>query len=134
MKFLSSLSKKDLRNKICLLRVDLNIQDADLFKKNIHPRILAILPTIKFLTGNGAKMVILSHRGRPEGKSKIKNQKSKLQFKNQNFNKEFSLKPFAEILSSLLKKPVHFIEKTTFHAWNVEGDIFLLENLRFLKR
>ncbi|MEK9168343.1 MAG: phosphoglycerate kinase [Patescibacteria group bacterium] len=130
MKFLSSLTKKDLQNKICLLRVDLNIQNADLRgqtrgttrKQNWHLRILAVLPTIEFLIGNGAKVVILSHRGRPQKVSSIKYQVS-----------SYTLKPFAKILSSLFKKPVHFIEGTTFHAWNVEGDIFLLENLRFLK-
>ena len=119
-----------MQNKICLLRVDLNIQNADLRgqtrgttrKQNWHLRILAVLPTIEFLIGNGAKVVILSHRGRPQKVSSIKYQVS-----------SYTLKPFAKILSSLFKKPVHFIEGTTFHAWNVEGDIFLLENLRFLK-
>ncbi len=142
MKFLRNLSKQKILGKICLLRVDLNISEKE--AKN-SPRILGILPTIKFLTDNGAKVVILSHRGRPEKKSKIlclpadrKNQKSKLQFKNQNFNKEFSLKPFAKILSSLLKKPVHFIDfKKGFDSFEISNiitrdSISILENLRFL--
>lgn len=105
MKFLSSLTKKDLQNKICLLRVDLNIQDAELReKKNWHPRILAVLPTIEFLIKNGAKVAILSHRGRP---APLRRGISKSEFL---ISKQFSLKPFAKILSHLLKKPVCFID------------------------
>ncbi|MDP3015018.1 MAG: phosphoglycerate kinase [bacterium] len=157
MKFLSSLTKKDLQNKICLLRVDLNIQNADLFKKNIHPRILAVLPTIEFLIKNKAKVVILSHRGRP---APLRRGISKSEFL---ISKQFSLKPFAKILSYLLKKQVHFMDLdflslrgvpqsgTTKQSNNsteiaspsarndtegqfrnsTVGSIFLLENLRF---
>ncbi len=96
------------------------------------PRILGILATIEFLTNNGAKVVILSHRGRPKPVKRI-NPKSKI------LNpKEFSLKPFAKILSKLLKKPVHFIDfsknwKEILATINgSKNNIFLLENLRFL--
>lgn len=119
MKFLSSLLKKDLLNKTCLLRVDLNIPEKE---AKYSPRILGILPTIKFLIDNGTKIVILSHHGRPIG-----------------FDKKQSLKPFAKILSFLLKKPVHFIDyKKEFNVSKIfntiaRDSISLLENLRFLE-
>ena len=115
------------------MRVDLNIE----FEKKDAFRIQAILPTIEFLTQNGAKVIILSHRGRPKADSKFKIQNSK-----------FSLKPFAKIISELLKKPVHFIDFNigklgtsdvlklmTSDVVNIKrspsASIFLLENLRF---
>lgn len=132
MKFLSSLAKKDLQNKICLLRVDLNITDAELreLEQKIHPRISKILPTINFLLKNNAKVVILSHRGRPNKKCQMSEVRCQ----------KLSLKPFTKILSFLLKKPVHFIDfKKEFNVSEIKtvinstaGDIFLLENLRFI--
>lgn len=131
MKFLSALSKKDLENKTCLLRVDLNVLEFAR-RQNIHPRVLAILPTIEFLIKNGAKVIILSHRGRPKTV-----QSSKLKVENY---KQFSLKPFTEILSFLLKKPMHFIDLKEFGFLDkikgkirnsTAGSVFLLENLRF---
>ncbi|MBI5079495.1 phosphoglycerate kinase [Candidatus Wolfebacteria bacterium] len=125
MKFLSSLIKKDLQNKICLLRVDLNVQELET-RQNIHPRVSAILPTIEFLIGNGAKVVILSHRGRPKPAERA--------------NSEFSLKPLAAILSKLLKKTVNFVDFQKLDDFgelkskiqdSSPGSIFLLENLRF---
>jgi phosphoglycerate kinase len=116
MKFIELLKKEDLFGKTCLLRVDLNIAEKE--AKN-SPRVKGILPTIEFLIKNGAKVVILSHRGRPKG-----------------FDKKQSLKPFAKILSSLLKKQVYFIDFNKSWAQilasiNRSNGIFLLENLRF---
>ncbi len=127
MKYLKDLTQRELKNKICLLRVDLNIDDTDLktIKKNKFPlRLEAILPTINFLRKNNAKIVILSHRGRP----------SKAQT-----NKEFSLKHFIKIFSILLKEPVNFIGDFDFLKARSKidnssaGSVFLLENLRFIK-
>jgi len=148
MKYLSSFKNKNLANKICLLRSDFNIEDTDLHGyenglTRIPPlRISAILPTIQFLLKGGAKVVILSHRGRPEinlkspasAKAPAGRQISNL--------KNFSLKPFAKILSKLLKKPVRFIDfdkKTNFIKAeevrkiraSINGSIVMLENLRF---
>lgn len=163
MKFLSSLNKKSLRNKICLLRIDLNIAEADLCEipgnksglarnagveadwrgyEYIHPRILAVLPTIEFLISKGAKIVILSHRGRPEI-----NFKSKISHFYQNCGKQenlknFTLKPFVKILSFLSSQPIRFINFDFEEKFNapiirkiIDGaneNIFLLENLRFV--
>lgn len=119
------MKQAQLKNKTCLLRIDLNIE----IRKKEAFRIQTILPTIKFLVKNGARVVILGHRGRP-GKFKDINLKIK----------NFSLKPFAGIFSQLLKKPVHFIDfkNSTLIPQLADkiknsqsGSIFLLENLRF---
>ena len=124
MKYLSSLKNKNLSDQICLLRVDFNLTDDDLKKQKVPLRIKSVLPTIKFLINRGAKVVILSHRGRPN-KTKIKN---------------LSLGPFIKIISSLLKKSVNFISLKEPGLINktrrkikdsAGGNIFLLENLRF---
>ena len=134
MKFLNSLKNKNLTGKICLLRVDFNITDADLRRyqrgltRRIPLRIESILPTIKFLTKRGAKVVILSHRGRPRSRINAD--------KNADL-RGYTLKPFAKIISQSLKKPVHFIDfKKGFNLSKISetiarGSIFLLENLRF---
>lgn len=123
MKFLSGLKNKNLLNKTCVLRVDFNIENEELSEKNF--RIQAVLPTIKFLTDRGAKIVILSHRGRPP-----KNPKSQIPIP-----KGLSLKPFAKILSSLLEKPVGFAASLKQAEQKTKslrrGDILLIENLRF---
>lgn len=133
MKYLSSLKSKNLSGQICLLRADFNIEKEELSANGIHPRITAVLPAIKFLITKGAKVVILSHRGRPD----LKAYNLKLE--------TYTLKPFAAILSKLLKKSVNFInfatnlECTTSQVVQLRkkvesapnGNIFLLENLRF---
>jgi len=125
VKFIKSLNKKNLAGKICLLRVDLNISGKEA-RNSVRMR--GILPTIKFLTDNGARVVILSHRGRPRKDLGL------------------SLKPFAGILSKLLKDKVQFIPLEIFkdclfsysqEHWNKllsgsKNKIFLLENMRFL--
>jgi len=116
MKLLSKAKSKELNNKTCLLRVDLNIKSLkDEF------RIDSVLPTIKYLLKYGSKVIILSHRGRP---TKIDNQ--------------LSLKPIAEILSKKIKKEVCFISHFNFKKIKEEinsnnNKIFILENLRFLQ-
>ena len=120
MKYLKNLNPKYLKNKTCLLRIDLNIKDNELRRTQagkIHFRIESVLPTIKFLIRNKAKIVILSHRGQA--------------------NTTASLQPFAKIFFRLLKKPVHFIKLQPDSADKITrskiGSIFLLENLRFFK-
>lgn len=115
MKYLSRLKPNQLKDKICLLRLDLNIED----EKKDNFRLQSILPTIKFLTNRGAKVIILSHRGRPQ---KTKNLKLK--------TKNCSLKPYVKILSQLLKKPVRFIKNLNMPNI-LTSDVNILENLRF---
>lgn len=140
MKFLSDLKQKDLFGKVCLLRIDLNIKDNELKSGDCRNnlRVQAILPTIKFLVKNGAKAVLLSHRGRPRLSDKRQTTNDK---------KKLSLKPFAGIFEKLLKEKVEFINLNTGTSdvrsaknlifgtseVNKSGKIFLLENLRFDK-
>ena len=97
-----------------LLRLDFNTED--------DWRMKAVLPTIKLLLKISAKVVIVSHRGRPVG-----------------FDKKLSLRPDAPKLSKLLggKKVIfidhfHFAEIKQQVAAAPRGAIFLLDNLRFL--
>ncbi|MFA5156222.1 MAG: phosphoglycerate kinase [Candidatus Omnitrophota bacterium] len=111
----------DIKGKTVLMRADFNVpQDAAL---NItdDTRIRATLPTIKYIIENGAaKLVLISHLGRPDGKAVAK----------------YSLKPAAVRLQELLKQPVLFLNECV--GENIKADItaakekvILLENLRF---
>lgn len=104
-----------------LLRVDFNVP---LNSKGVitnDKRIRESLQTIQYLVGEGAKVIICSHLGRPEGK----------------VMPEFSLKPCAERLAKLLKMPVLLAEDVggidthKLVRGMKEGDIVMLENLRF---
>lgn len=116
MQYLSQLNKKELNGKICLLRLDLNIKSlTDTFK------IDSAIPTIKFLLAQNAKIVILSHRGRPNGPEE-----------------NLSLKPIIEILSQKIKNHIDFFSEFNFDSIkdrvlaDKQHKIFSLENLRFL--
>jgi 3-phosphoglycerate kinase len=120
MKFLSKQNSRVLKGKICLLRIDLNIEPSQ--EKNTY-RVEAVLPTIRLLLKHGIKkIVLLSHRGRPVL------QKEK--------NLTFSLSPFAPIIAKRAGVPVDFIA-----AYRVGGfrktvqrstaRLVLLGNLRF---
>ncbi len=127
MKFLRSLSKKNIEGKVYLLRIDLNVA----FEKESY-RLDAVLPTLKFLLNRGAKIVILSHYGRPRplrGVSGVKFQVSK-------GNRKFSLKPFAGIIRRKLGTEVKFLPGFDFQKlrWEIltgRDRVYLLENLRF---
>ena len=111
----------DVKGKKVLLRVDFNVPLNEKGNVTSDKRIVEDLPTIKLLIEKGAKIIICSHLGRPDGKVEPK----------------FSLKPVAERLSKLLKKPVLFtgklVEPETKKIIKTmeDGDIFMLENLRF---
>lgn len=87
-----------------------------------NQRIVGALPTIKYAVEHGAKSIVLmSHLGRPDGKP----------------NAKFSLAPVAPELEKLLGKPVKFLKdcvgKEVEEAVSAasDGEVFLLENLRF---
>jgi 3-phosphoglycerate kinase len=116
----------DIKNKTVLVRVDFNVPLKNInnvFEVSNDERITAALGTINFLLKNNAKVVLISHLGRPESKK----------------DTQFSLKPVAEYMKKELKLPVVFsndcIGKTTendvFLAKN--GEIILLENIRYHK-
>lgn len=110
----------DLAGKKVLLRVDYNVPlDGGRVRDDF--RVKASLPTLEYLLEQKCSIVLVSHLGRPEGKA----------------DPRFSLKPVAEILSSLLGKPVEFVPDTVGDqaksAANslLPGGVILLENLRF---
>ncbi|KAM0754640.1 phosphoglycerate kinase [Meredithblackwellia eburnea MCA 4105] len=123
MSLSSKLSITDvaLKGKKVVIRVDFNVP-FDGPKITNNQRITAAIPTIKYALDQGAAAVVLmSHLGRPDGKVVEK----------------YSLKPVADELSKLLSKPVTFLpdcvgpETEQAVAKSSEGEIFLLENLRF---
>jgi phosphoglycerate kinase len=105
-----------------LIRVDLNVPMEN-GRVTDMTRIQRVAPTIAELAGKGAKVVVLSHFGRPGGKPVP----------------EMSLRPLVEPLAATLKRPVGFAEdcvgdraKRAVEAMKA-GDIVLLENVRFHK-
>ena len=110
----------DLRGKRVIVRCDLNVPLKD-GQITDDGRIRASLPTLNALIDAGARLVVVSHLGRPDGDP----------------NPKYSLAPVAERLSELLGKPVVFAKNTVGEAAEEEveglqdGDIALLENLRF---
>ena len=110
----------DLRGKRVIVRCDLNVplkggQITD------DGRIKASLPTLNTLINAGARLIVVSHLGRPEGQPDTK----------------YSLAPVAQRLSELLGKPIVFAQDTVGSAAQqavdelLDGDVTLLENLRF---
>jgi len=112
---------KDLEGKKVLVRVDFNvpIKNGVISDDN---RIVAALPTIKYIIEHGGKAILLSHLGR------VKRDADK---------KELTLKPVAERLSELLEKPVTFVpenegkEVEDAVAAMKNGEVIVLENTRF---
>ena len=111
----------DIKNKKVLVRCDFNVPMYE--EKNItdNTRIVAALPTIKYLLENNCAIILCSHLGRPKGE----------------FKPEFSLKPVAKELSKLLNKEIIMAndvigEDARSKANNLQnGQIMLLENVRF---
>ena len=116
----SIINEKNLNNKKILLRLDLNVP-LKRDKITDTTRIDKILPTLNFLIKEKAKIIILSHVGRPRGK----------------IVEELSLKPICEELQNKLRKKVKLIKenikeiKTKNFFNNYNEDIFILENIRF---
>ncbi|MDQ6941486.1 MAG: phosphoglycerate kinase [Candidatus Eremiobacteraeota bacterium] len=115
-----SLRDAEVRGKRVLLRVDLNVPTKDGAIAD-ETRIAAALPTLRWLHEHGAKTVILSHLGRPDGKP----------------NPKYSLRPIATRLAELLATDVRFVDDCVGDAAVAasraltDGGFALFENVRF---
>ena len=113
----------DLKDKKVLVRCDFNVPMDENKKITDNTRIVAAIPTIKYLLENNCAIILCSHLGRPKGE----------------FKPEYSLAPVAEELSKLLGKEVIMAkdvigEDPKQKAANLkQGQIMLLENVRFHK-
>lgn len=119
-----SIKDLDVNGKKVLLRLDLNVPlDKETGEILDKTRIMESLTTINYLCDNGAKLIICSHLGRPEG-----------------VDKKYSLCVVAKALEKLVKNKVLFSEDTVGADAKKKvkelqnGEILLLENLRFDKR
>jgi phosphoglycerate kinase len=121
-KTIEDLSDDQIRGRRALVRVDFNVPLDERGHVADDTRIRAALPTIDYLRTRGAKVVLLSHLGRPKGKPTPK----------------YSLEPVARRLAELTGRPVEFVESTdTDEALKAttdleNGGVLLLENTRFL--
>jgi len=109
------MTELDLTSKKVLIREDLNVPVKD-GQVTSDARIKAALPTIKHAISAGAKVILMSHLGRPnEGE----------------YNAEFSLAPVANYLSELLGQKVRLEQSWKSGIEMNDGDVVMLENVRF---
>lgn len=114
----------DVKDKRVIVRCDFNVplKDGEITD---DIRITSALPTINYLIENGAKVILMSHLGRPEGEPNVK----------------YTLLPVAKRLAELLGKEVKFVSAPNVVSDEVRaaaaaleaGDVMLLENVRFRK-
>ncbi len=115
----------DVKGKKVIVRCDFNVPQNKEGKITDDIRITSALPTISYLIEQGAKVILMSHLGRPGGEANMK----------------YTLKPVADRLSELLGKSVLFIsapevvnsEVSKAAAALGDGEVMLLENVRFRK-
>jgi phosphoglycerate kinase len=119
-----TLRDLDVRGKRVLVRVDFNVPTEERDGKTVitdDTRIRESLPTINYLRERSAKIILMSHLGRPKGKP----------------DERYSLRVVADHLHTLLNRPVIFSHDTigtvpeSIIKHMQEGDVALLENLRF---
>jgi phosphoglycerate kinase len=115
------LADAEVRGKRALVRVDFNVPLGESGEVTDDTRIRAALPTIDALIDRGARVVLLSHLGRPKGKPETK----------------YSLAPVAKRLGELTRHPVKFVaalegeDAVAATQALKDGEILLLENTRF---
>ena len=118
---IQDLSDSDLRGQRVLVRVDYNVPLDDNLAVADDTRIQATLPTLEALIGSGARLILLSHLGRPKGGPSPK----------------LSLRPVADRLRELISRNVQFLDKTVGEGAVQasrrlpDGEVLLLENTRF---
>ena len=117
---MKNINEVSFSGKRVMVRVDFNVPLDENFNITDNSRISAALPTINKLISDGAKVILMSHLGRPKGEEE-----------------KFSLKHIVNHLSELLNISVSFSEncigeKTKREVKNLQnGEVLLLENLRF---
>ncbi|MCX8094534.1 MAG: phosphoglycerate kinase [Candidatus Goldbacteria bacterium] len=115
--------KDELKGKRVLMRVDFNVPLDENRNITSDKRIVASLPSIKYVIENGGRLILMSHLGRPKGGP----------------SPEFSLDVVAKKLSELLGKEVKFVRDCIGPEVEKEvnnlkdGEVLLLENVRFYK-
>ena len=118
------LSELEVSGRRIFVRVDFNVPLGPSGEITDDSRIVASLPTIRYLIGKGARLVLASHLGRPKGKTDPKQ----------------SLRPVRDRREKFLREPVAFAESIVGPAAEAasravpEGGVLLLENLRFDSR
>jgi phosphoglycerate kinase len=118
---MKTLEQCELQGKRVLVRVDFNVPTDDQGTITDDTRIRAHLPTIAYIIEKRGKAILASHLGRPKGKR----------------NEKYTLRPAAKKLSDLLFRDVAFVgdcigaEAEKAVSAMKEGDVLLLENLRF---
>ncbi|WP_282801846.1 phosphoglycerate kinase [Secundilactobacillus kimchicus] len=116
-----TVSDLDLQGKKVLMRVDFNVPIKDGVIGNDN-RVVAALPTIKYVSDQGGKAILLSHLGR---------------IKTEDDKPGLSMRPVAERLSNLLNKPVTFVPATEGTQLEEaidkmqDGDVLVMENTRY---
>ncbi len=110
----------DVSGKRVLVRVDFNVPLSEGTVAD-DTRIRAALPTLRYLVDHGARVIIVSHLGRPKGEP----------------DPAYSLRPVGRVLARLLGRNVHFVDTTVGSEATeavermVDGEIMMLENVRF---
>ena len=115
MEKILQMTDLELQGKRVLIREDLNVP----IKNGIitsDARILAAIPTIEYALKAGARVILMSHLGRPiEG----------------NFNEQYSIKPIARYIKEILKVDITVTSDREEKIFNCDSDIIFLENVRF---
>ncbi|HYR69383.1 MAG TPA: phosphoglycerate kinase, partial [Candidatus Dormibacteraeota bacterium] len=115
------LNELEVSGRRVFVRVDFNVPLGPEGEVSDDSRIVASLPTIRYLIGKGARLVLASHLGRPKGKADSKQ----------------SLRPVRDLLEKFLRGPVAFSESIVGPSAEAasralaDGGVLLLENLRF---
>jgi 3-phosphoglycerate kinase len=115
----------DMQGRRAIVRCDFNVPIDENGKITDETRIVGALPTIRYLIDRGAKTILMSHMGRPDGEVDMK----------------YTLKPVADSLSAHLGRTVSFVSSPEVvddavraaAAGLADGDVMLIENLRFHK-
>ena len=116
-----TIDSLDVKGKKVLVRVDFNVPLNESLEVSDDTRIVASLPTIRFLIGKGARLILVSHLGRPKGKP----------------SDQLTLRPVADALGKLLGQPVYFSpvvigpEASAIVDSLKDGECLLMENIRF---